>query len=189
MLFFNHALGEQQKRYVYIIGGAHEGERIYKFKKQDIYLSHPWEIFAIEANPYVINKIPKAPDTTVLNKAIWIEDGNIEFYFCPKSDNLSSIYKESYAQEEIIPISVESIDFGQWLKNNFAINDYILVSFDIEGSEYDVLNKMFLDNTLQYIDSLIVEFHPGIGGIFEDDIKKLLMKIKKLGISAERVEM
>lgn len=183
------ALQKQQKRYVYIIGGAHEGERIHKFKKQGIYSSHPWEIFAIEANPYVIDKIPKAPDTMVLNKAIWIKDGKIEFYLCPTFDSLSSVHKKSYVGKGAIPISVESIDFGKWLRSNFTINDYILVSFDIEGAEYEVLNKMVMDNTIQYIDSLLVEFHPGIGGISTHSIKELLMRIKKSGISVKRTEM
>ncbi len=175
-------------RYVFIIGGAHKGERIVKFKKEDLYTKHSWEIFAIEANPYVIDEIPRAQDTTIINKAIWIKDGSIEFYFSPASDTLSSVYKESYAQNNI-PISIESIQFGQWLKRNFAKNDYIMASLDIEGSEYDVLNQMYADNTIQYIDLLYVEFHPRIGGISENDIADLLAKIKKSGIAVERVEM
>lgn len=186
----------EQPRYVYIIGGAHEGERINVFKKKAIYSAHPWEIFAIEANPYVIKKIPKASDTVIMNKAIWFQDGKIKFYFCPQNDSLSSVYEKNYIKKYLraedavaVPILIESIDFGQWLKRNFNINDYIVVSLDIEGAEYEVLDKMIRDNTIQYIDVLLVEFHPGIAGKSENDINELLNKIKKLNVCAERVNI
>ena len=50
----------QPKRYIYIIGGAHHGERVRAFMGEKLFRQHPWEIFAIEANPYLIEKIPKA---------------------------------------------------------------------------------------------------------------------------------
>lgn len=189
----------EQNRYVYIVGGAYKGERIDKFKEQNIYSAHSWEIFAIEANPYVIDKIPKAKDVSILNRAIWIKDGTIKFYFSPQDESLSSIYKKNYDafyetkygewKDNTVPIFIASIDFSQWLKNKFDIKDYIIVSFDIEGAEYDVLKKMLKDNTIQYIDYLLVEVHPGIGGKSEKEIKELLSEIKKSGIRVERVNI
>lgn len=176
-------------KYIYIIGGAHKGERIIDFKIQDVYTSHRWQIIAIEANPYLINLIPRDADVIVLNKAIWVKDGKIKFYFTPESDNLGSVYKKNYSEKISKPIFVESIDFGQWLKKNFTFDDYIMVSLDIEGAEYDVLNKMVTDHTIKYIDYLLVEFHPGIRGVSEDDITALLTKIKKTNTRVERVEM
>jgi FkbM family methyltransferase len=178
----------EPQRYIYIIGGAHKGERINSFKKQDVYRSYLWEIFAIEANPYLIDKIPKAPDTIILNKAIWIKDDKIKFYFIHENDSLGSVYKEHNGMKYTKPMFVESIDFSQWIKRNFTANDCIIVSLDIEGSEYDVLNKMIADNTIKYIHQLIVEFHPGTGGKSESDIKELIQKIKKLNVNIERGE-
>jgi FkbM family methyltransferase len=227
--FINSCKEFKQKRYVYIIGGAYKGERINIFKTQDIYYSHPWEIFAIEANPYIIDEIPRAPDTIIINKAIGVKDGFIKFYFSPQSNTLNSVYEESlgtkcwepityykffageygevkffflpnfnyhstcykekYGGQAATSIFIESIDFGQWLKRNFTINDYIVVSLDIEGAEYDVLNKMLMDNTIQYIDDLAVECHSDIGGKSENDFKELLKKINKLNIHAVRAYM
>lgn len=176
-------------QYIYIIGGAHKGERILGFKTQDVYTSHRWQIIAIEANPYLINLIPRDADIIVLNKAIWVKNDKIKFYFTPESDNLGSVYKKNYSEKIAKPIFVESIDFGQWLKKNFTLDDYIMVSLDIEGSEYEVLNKMVADHTIEYIDDLKVEFHPGIGGVSENDITALLTKIKKTNTRVQRVEM
>lgn len=177
------------RNHIYIIGGAHKGERIFDFKGKDIYTAHRWKIVAIEANPFLINLIPRDADTIVLNNAIWIKDGKIKFYFVPESDNLGSVYKKNYSGRTPKPIFVESMDFGQWLKKNFTLDDYIMVSLDIEGSEYDVLRKMVQDRTINYIDHLLVEFHPGIGGVSENDIVALLTEIKKTNTRVERVEM
>ncbi|MBN1365808.1 MAG: FkbM family methyltransferase [Syntrophaceae bacterium] len=189
--FINGCTKPEQKRYVYIIGGAHKGERIYHFKANKIYHSHPWEILAIEANPYLIDKIPKASDTIVLNKAIWIKNGKIKFYFSSQEDNFGSVYEKhpvKIAKDSVL-ILIDSIDFGEWLQKNFTLNDYIFVTLDIEGAEYEVLNKMVKDNTIKYIDYLFVEFHPGIGGQSEKKINELLQKIKKANVQVKRGEM
>jgi FkbM family methyltransferase len=179
----------EKSRYVYIVGGAYKGERIIDFKRTDIYSSHRWEIFAIEANPYIIDKIPKAKDTVILNKAIWIKNDKIKFFFSPQEDNYGSVYEKNYGEKAALPIFIESIDFGKWLQKNFTIHDHIMVSLDIEGAEYEVLNKMIMDQTIKYIDGLFVEFHPDIDGKSEDDIERLVQKIKKFDIMIERVNM
>ena len=51
------------------------------------------------------------------------------------------------------------IDFSRWLSANFSIRDYIIVKMDIEGAEYEVLEKMIRDGTLQMVNELYVEFH------------------------------
>lgn len=195
----NGCAKSDQNRHIYIVGGAYKGERINYFKEQDIYSAHAWEIFAIEANPYVIDKIPKAKDTVILNRAIWTKDSTIKFYFSPQNESLSSIYKKNYNafyetkygewKDDTVPMFIASMDFSQWIKDNFDMKDYIIVSLDIEGAEYDVLKKMLKDNTIQYIDYLLVEFHPGIGGKSENDIKKLVGEIKKSGIRIEGVNI
>jgi len=33
------------------------------------------------------------------------------------------------------------IDFSHWLSANFSIRDYMIVKMDIEGAEYEVLER------------------------------------------------
>ncbi len=168
------------KRYIFIDGGANYGQCLSAFKTTNLYSQYPWEIFAIEANPYLIDKIPKASDTTIMNKAIWIEDGTIQFNINTKDDGLSSVL---YKTDDTVEITVESIDFGKWLEENFKKEDYIIVSFDIEGAEHEILNKMIANGTMQYIDRLYVEFHEyGPGKGLSEREKELITKISKLGI-------
>lgn len=177
-----------QRRYVLIDGGAYQGGTLTAFKTTDLYSRHHWEMFAIEANPALIDKIPQSPDVTVMNKAVWVEDGTVSFNVNTKEDHSSSILR---ANEDTVELTVESIDFGKWLQRNFEKKDYVIVSFDIEGAEYEVLNKMLNDGTIHYVDKLYCEFHDNGGwpqGLSERE-KELVARIKKLGIMVRDISI
>jgi hypothetical protein len=65
-------------------------------------------------------------------------------------------------EQEQTTISVESFDFSQWLSGSFTEKDYVILSLDIEGAEFAVLEKMLQEETARLIDRLYVEFHPGL---------------------------
>ena len=54
-------------------------------------------------------------------------------------------------------VKVESVDFSYWLKNNTAATDDIMVKMDIEGAEYDIIDKMFVDGTINRVQIIIIE--------------------------------
>ena len=121
-------------------------------------------------------------------KAVWIKDGRINFYLSivPLA-NGSSLVKEKRTGnlDKENPIRVRCIDFSMWIKKTFEKEDYIFLKLDIEGAEYEVLEKMMKDGTLSYIDKLIISFHYNKIGIkdvakkgmqdrFEERLKKYL---------------
>ena len=73
-------------------------------------------------------------------------------------------------------MKIELIDCSSWLKNNTAATDDIMVKIDIEGVEYDILYKMFVNR----VKILIIEWHdrfmPGKKHSY------LTQKIKELNI-------
>ncbi len=142
--------------------------------KSGLYSRHNWEIFAIEANPGLAAKLPHAPLLTVLSKAVWIEDGTLEFHMESETSGANSIAAWK-PEEELTTITVDSFDFSQWVKGNFDERDYVILSIDIEGAEFDVLQKMLDDDTAKLIDRLYVEFHP-----------QRLRDLKDMGIGAGR---
>lgn len=168
-----------KRRYIFIDGGAHIGETVNSFFKSKLYLKYPWEIFSFEPNPNLAYLIPIKPRMTVLDKAIWISDGEIDFYLSKHGRGSSLIKEKKSGGLSKILVRVESVDFGQWIKNRFSKDDFILVKLDIEGAEYKVLDKMLADGSIEYVDELYIEFHNTKVGISEEKDKELLKKIEE----------
>jgi FkbM family methyltransferase len=173
-------------RYIFIDGGGHLGETINAFKKSRLYSEHPWKIYSFECNPQLIERlrgrISQSEDVEIINKALWIHGKGLEFHF-GKTTLGGNIVNNQYTARLQKSTHVESIDFGDWLKENFEIEDTIFVKLDIEGAEYEILDKMFRDRSIKYVDRFYIEFHSFImKNITEEKDKELINKITKLGI-------
>ena len=57
------------------------------------------------------------------------------------------------------PVEVDSIDFSKWILDNFQKDDFIICKMNIEGAEYNVLEKMLIDGSIDYIDKLYMSWH------------------------------
>tara|TARA_B100000131_G_scaffold87687_1_gene84549 strand:- start:31221 stop:31814 length:594 start_codon:yes stop_codon:yes gene_type:complete len=163
-----------EKRKVVIDAGAHIGQSIdrlrEKFKNDNI------EIYSFEPHPrcFLAAKTRENESTKVFNKAVWIEDGTIEFY-CDSLDintarplpGEASTMFEVKTKGRSLPgqfdsrskITAKSFDFSKWIKENFDKEDFIHLKMDIEGAEYQVLRKMVDDDSISFINELDVEFH------------------------------
>lgn len=56
-------------------------------------------------------------------------------------------------------IKVKTFNFSNFLIKLKKKYKFIIVKMDIEGSEYKILNHLFLKNTLNLINFLFIEFH------------------------------
>jgi FkbM family methyltransferase len=181
-----------QKKYVFIDGGAHLGESYVAFQKTNLYSQYPWEIVAIEANPNLLEQLPQVRNLTVLSKAMWVKDGTVEFFLQTETSGRNSMFEDNIVKErvdgELQPITVESFDFSQWLKNNYSQTDYVILSMDIEGAEYQIIRKMLKDETIQLVDRLYVELHESVlvnKMSLEQAIelgKRLLRRVERTGV-------
>jgi FkbM family methyltransferase len=164
----------------YIDCGSYEGGTIKRFIESNYYTSD-FNIFAFDPNPRIIQSF--YPDKVIfINKAVWISDGIINFYINTKNikrQSGSSIIKEKItgSLDKENPIIVNTIDFSLWLKNNFTIDDYLIVKMNIEGAEYDVLNKCINDGTINLINTLFIQFHERKIRLGIDNHNKLLNKL------------
>ena len=169
-----------ERRYILIDGGAHKGEVIALFETTKLSSQYPWEIYAIEANPNLIESLRRWENITIIDQAISTEEGSMEF-FLGQNTRVSSLYNRGYSFKPE-PIRVKSFDFSQWIETNFSLDDFVIVSFDIQGGEYPVLEKMLADSTMQYIDRLYFELHPGIAGRTWAEDANLVQKIIDVGV-------
>ena len=73
--------------------------------------------------------------------------------------NGTSLHKSKTNVDESDSFTVETINFSQFILDNFDINDNIVLKMDIEGEEYNVLEQMVNDKSIQYINKLFIEWH------------------------------
>ena len=56
-------------------------------------------------------------------------------------------------------VDVPCVDLSEIIINNYEKTDFIVVKMDIEGSEYDTLDRLIETGAIEYIDDLYVEWH------------------------------
>jgi FkbM family methyltransferase len=81
-------------------------------------------------------------------------------------DNASSIYKANGQREEI-----HIVDIAKWMKEN-GLSEIDLMKINIEGGEYELLEKLIQCDALKYFKNIQVQFH--------DFVPKADMRMKKI---------
>lgn len=170
---------------VFVDAGSHEGKISRMFHKK-----HPeYKIYAFEPNPNIKPKY--SPEVIFHNKAVWIENTERDFYLYEdtRSEGCSLMYeKQGETIDREHPIKVKCIDFSRWITETFNRKDKIVLKMDIEGAEYEVLNKMIKDNSIGYINKLYIEFHIHkleIDRNIHDELIDKLKQIKTLKLCGE----
>jgi len=160
------------------------------------------KVYMFEPNLKTFNKLRKiehANNMVFMQKAVYnkncIKSLNIEY--CPSEKDfvgcatniLENIYvKPNYIANEYmtnIPdgnVKVECVDISEFVKNNLNNEDFNVLKLDIEGVEYEVLDKLIDDNLLSYFDTVIVEWHPHIRSDKVKDIEYYLNIFRKNNI-------
>lgn len=163
---------------IFIDCGTHYGQGLKQFI-QMYNMTPDWEIYTFEANPVTYAHFLSKNDELI--KLFRIKHFNLAV---SNSDDIITLNQETPPQEDnsgmgssVIPLDqwnpwggelrenfktscqIKSINFSNFLKTNFNQNDYILIKMDIEGSEYNVIESLINDSTIQYISDMYVEFH------------------------------
>lgn len=162
--------------------GAHKANSLKKFVKtyED---AHEYRIFCFEPNPKLnkyFEKYLSDYDVTVINAVAWIKDGETEFFEAQASPIGSTLYKDKTTQRvSKTPTKVPSIDISRWIQENLNEDDFIILKMNIEGAEYDIVEKMLKDDTLKWANELYISWHfqkiPSIG---QKRHKNLMKKLK-----------
>lgn len=174
---------EDSPRYVMIDGGAHRGETIRSFKAHPIYDEHRWEIYAFECNPSLWDGLRQDPEVSLVTQAMWTHATTLEF-FATDETTMGSVYEEAGEERKLEKrkISVEAIDFGQWLASKFQREDWIILKLDIEGAEYPILEQMIKDQSIGLVDMLFIEFHNDWIGVDKSRDAKLKQQLEERGV-------
>lgn len=147
-------------RKIFIDCGGHIGESIRYFRKH-YDPNHEYEIFSFEPLPDNIEILKQIEGVTVMPYAVSTFDGVAKFYTgLPQSGSLSDKKRTGGLDGETC-IDVRTIDFAYWLKD-LVSGDYvpeITIKLNIEGSEYEVIDKLHKWGLLPFVKKWFVNWH------------------------------
>jgi len=161
--------------------GAYNGDILQQAKKSE--KCKGFDFYAIECNPLLINT-DYGDGVVVINKAAWIYDGELNLYVSSgnPTNRGSSIKKEKSTGSLDCGLKVQCFDFSKWLLNNFEGDDKIILKMNIEGAEYEVLEKCIADRSIDLIDELYVRWHWNKIGMEEKRHTDLVGRLNATGV-------
>ena len=165
--------------------GANIGQSVDKFRKSHMF-TDDFRFYCFEPVSYLAKEIKDRKDDKieVIEKAVWLFDGEIDFYLNkPEVENHEegTIFKnEEIENLETIPTKVQCIDFSKWIEDTFSMDDYLILKLDIEGAEYDVIDKMLHEGSIDYINKIFTEWHFKRLGMEEEIHDVFLNRLKEV---------
>jgi FkbM family methyltransferase len=162
---FQPRAAPRQRRRAFIDLGANVGNISFQHARQnpdcDIYCVEPSRELIKEIN----DKSFRAGRTfTTMWAAAWTYDGTINLFGSGPSEastilggkvEINGWPQIDYENPHLVPC----FDFSAWLLRTFNLGDHVTVKMDIEGAEYDVLEKMIADRSILLVNELVCEWH------------------------------
>lgn len=171
--------------------GAYRGDTVKEFFNWGTLIDdpHSYQIYAFEPNPDLHDqmiRISKKDFDNVIFKpwAAWTYTGEIEIAIDKTRTPMGSTIMPTKVDiwDHHPKKMVKCFDFSQWLLDNFILGDEVIVKMDIEGAEFEVLEKMIKDNSIAIPSYLFVEFHPNkVRNYTTDDTNRLVDRIIENG--------
>ncbi|KAL3826174.1 hypothetical protein ACJIZ3_022203 [Penstemon smallii] len=161
-----------KSRYVYVdVGARSYGSSIVSwFKKQYPKQNKTFEIYAIEADKTFHDQYKYKKGVTLLPYAAWVK--NETLFFEINEDPGHKSVEKGRGMGRIQPVQnsngstssgnvdeIKGFDFANWLKNTVSERDYVVMKMDVEGTEFDLIPRLFKTGAICLIDELFLECH------------------------------
>jgi FkbM family methyltransferase len=158
--------------------GGHSGSSVRKFRQTR---DPNCEVVTFEPNPLYTPCYRGFERHRLIRAAVWTEDGEADFYLGPWDGDGSSLLREKTtgSLDRDRPIRVATVDLSSWI---LARGSSVILKLDIEGAEYDVLDKMLADGSTRFVSELLVEWHWAKVGVSEARHRDVLERWNATGI-------
>lgn len=159
-------------RYVYVdVGSRSYGSSIVSwFKKQYPKQNKTFEIYAIEADKTFHGDYKLKKGVTLLPYAAWVRNESLSFEI--NEDPGHKEVEKGRGMGRIQPVQtaggfkssgdvdqIQGFDFADWLKHTMTERDYVVMKMDVEGTEFDLIPRLFKTGAICLIDELFLECH------------------------------
>lgn len=156
-------------RYVYIdVGARSYGSSIGSwFRKQYPKQNRTFEIYAIEADHTFHDEYRRKKGVNLLPYAAWIR--NETLFFEINQDPGSKPGDGGRGMGRIRPTEssdssgdvnrIVGFDFADWLKSTVSEKDFVVMKMDVEGTEFDLIPRLYETGAICLIDELFLECH------------------------------
>lgn len=164
-----------KRRYVYVdVGARSYGSSIGSwFRKQYPKQNHTFEVFAVEADPAFHAEYASKKGVTLLPYAAWVKNETLTFEInddpgkeegSTKANGrgMGRIRPAAGATDGVSSGEVRRIpafDLAEWLKRTVSEQDYLVLKMDVEGTEFDLIPRMFDTGAICLVDELFLECH------------------------------
>ncbi|XP_009615562.1 uncharacterized protein LOC107824576 [Nicotiana tabacum] len=159
-----------KQRYVYVdVGARSYGSSIVSwFKKQYPKQNKTFEIYAIEADKTFHGQYEGKKGVTLLPYAAWVRNETLSFEInqdpghkdVAKGRGMGRIQPVESSSNSASEVDViQGFDFAEWLKSSVSERDYVVMKMDVEGTEFDLIPRLFETGAICLIDEVFLECH------------------------------
>ncbi|GKV22075.1 hypothetical protein SLEP1_g31975 [Rubroshorea leprosula] len=164
-----------RSRYVYVdVGARSYGSSIGSwFRKQYPKQNRTFGIYAIEADRTFHEEYALKKKVTLLPYAAWIRNETLSFEVNsdPTHPGLEDVKDKGRGMGRIQPKmstgyvvdgevdEIQGFDFAEWLKNTVTEKDFVVMKMDVEGTEFDLIPRLFETGAICLIDEIFLECH------------------------------
>lgn len=159
-----------KQRYVYVdVGARSYGSSIGSwFRKQYPKQNKTFEIYAIEADKTFHEEYNTKKAVTLVPYAAWVR--NETLFFEINRDPGKKAEENGRGMGRIQPVQssanfigdvdkIRGFDFAHWLKKTVSERDFVVMKMDVEGTEFDLIPRLFETGAICLIDEIFLECH------------------------------
>ncbi|CAM0145076.1 unnamed protein product [Urochloa decumbens] len=160
-----------KRRYVYVdVGARSYGSSIGGwFRKHYPKQNHTFQVYAIEADPAFHAEYSVKKGVTLLPYAAWVKNETLKFEINGDPGKEDEAKANGRGMGRIRPAvgnkmsgevrSVPAFDFAEWLRQTVTEQDYVVMKMDVEGTEFELIPRMFDTGAICLVDELFLECH------------------------------
>lgn len=162
-----------KERYVYVdVGARSYGSSIGSwFKKQYPKQNKTFDIYAIEADKTFYEEYMSKKKVTLLPYAAWVKNETLLFEVNHDSIKEEEEKAKGKGMGRIKPVQssevggassgveIEGFDFADWLRRTVTEKDFVVMKMDVEGTEFDLIPRLFETGAICLIDEIFLECH------------------------------